>query len=86
MLAWNGLGFTGFAGIGFAGVGNRVVGHSSSMPEVDRDLYKLITVSGTDAAKFLQGQLTQDVTLLAGKQGLPAACCNPQGGLLRPSA
>ena len=84
MLAWNGLGFTDFGGIGFAGIGNRdrVVGHSSSMPEVDRDLYKLITVSGTDAAKFLQGQLTQDVTLLAGKQGLPAACCNPQGRVI----
>ncbi len=84
MLVWNGLGFTAFSGIGFAGIGNRdrVVGHSSSMPEVDRDLYKLITVSGSDAAKFLQGQLTQDVTLLAGKQGLPAACCNPRGRVI----
>ena len=49
------------------------------MPEVDYELYKLITVSGADAAEFLQGQLTQDVTLPAGKRGLPAACCNPQG-------
>ena len=52
------------------------------MPEVDCELYKLITVSGADAAEFLQGQLTQDVTLLATKQGMPAACCNPQGRVI----
>ena len=52
------------------------------MPEVDYELYKLITVSGADATQFLQGQLTQDVTLLAGKQGLPAACCNPRGRVI----
>ena len=52
------------------------------MPEVDYELYKLITVRGADAAEFLQGQLTQDVTLPAGKRGLPAACCNPQGRVI----
>lgn len=52
------------------------------MPEVDYELYKLITVSGTDAAQFLQGQLTQDVTLLVGKRSLLAACCNPQGRVI----
>jgi hypothetical protein len=52
------------------------------MPEVDCELYKLITVSGADAVQFLQGQLTQDVALLAGKQSLLAACCNPQGRVI----
>jgi len=52
------------------------------MPEVDYELYKLITVSGADAAEFLQGQLTQDVTLLATKQSMAAACCNPQGRVI----
>jgi len=52
------------------------------MPEVDCELYKLITVSGADAAGFLQGQLTQDVALLEGKPGLLAACCNPQGRVI----
>lgn len=52
------------------------------MPEVDYELYKLITVSGADAVQFLQGQLTQDVALLADKRSLPAACCNPQGRVI----
>lgn len=49
------------------------------MPEVDCKLYKLITVGGTDAIPFLQGQLTQDVSLLAEAGQLPAAWCNPKG-------
>ena len=49
------------------------------MPEVDCELYKLITVGGTDAIPFLQGQLTQDVSLLAEAGQLPAAWCNPKG-------
>jgi folate-binding protein YgfZ len=52
------------------------------MPEVDYELYKLITVSGADATQFLQGQLTQDVNLLAGKKSLAAACCSPQGRVI----
>ncbi|RLA27014.1 MAG: hypothetical protein DRR11_18620 [Gammaproteobacteria bacterium] len=52
------------------------------MPEVDYELYKLITVSGADAAEFLQGQLTQDVNLLAEGQSMPAACCTPQGRVI----
>lgn len=52
------------------------------MPEVDVELYKLITVSGADAVAFLQGQLTQDVALLTDKQSMPAACCNPQGRVI----
>jgi len=49
------------------------------MPEVDYELYKLITVSGTDAHEFLQGQLTQDIGRLAGSGGLLAAWCNAKG-------
>jgi len=49
------------------------------MPEVDCELYKLITVGGTDAVDFLQGQLTQDASLLAEAGQLPAAWCNPKG-------
>ena len=49
------------------------------MPEVGCELYKLITIGGTDAVEFLQGQLTQDVSLLANAGRLPAAWCNPKG-------
>ncbi len=52
------------------------------MPEVDYELYKLITVSGADTVQFLQGQLTQDVALLTDKRSMPAACCNPQGRVI----
>lgn len=52
------------------------------MPEVDCELYKLITLSGTDAVEFLQGQLTQDVSLLAAAGQLPAAWCNPKGRVI----
>ena len=57
------------------------------MPEVDYELYKLITVSGADATQFLQGQLTQDVALLAGKpRAWPQPAAVRGDGLLRPSA
>ena len=62
----------------FAGV----IGHGRSMPEVDSELYKLITVGGTDATEFLQGQLTQDVSLLKEAGQLPAAWCNPKGRVI----
>jgi folate-binding protein YgfZ len=52
------------------------------MPEVDCELYKLITVEGTDAVDFLQGQLTQDLGLLAEAGQLPAAWCNPKGRVI----
>ena len=67
------LGFLIFAGI---------LGHSRSMPEVGCELYKLITVSGTDRVNFLQGQLTQDVSQLAGAGRLWAAWCNPKGRVI----
>ena len=49
------------------------------MPEVDCELYKLITMGGTDAVGFLQGQLTQDLSVLGATGQLPAAWCNPKG-------
>jgi folate-binding protein YgfZ len=49
------------------------------MPEVDCELYKLITIGGIDTVEFLQGQLTQDVGLLAAAGRLSAAWCNPKG-------
>lgn len=52
------------------------------MPEVDSQLYKQITVRGTDAVEFLQGQLTQDISLLANAGQLPAAWCNPKGRVI----
>lgn len=52
------------------------------MPEVDCELYKLITAAGTDAVEFLQGQLTQDVTLLAEAGQSLAAWCNPKGRVM----
>lgn len=45
-------------------------------------LFALITVDDTDAASFLQGQLTQDVRRLAVAAGLPAAWCNAQGRVI----
>ena len=37
---------------------------------------------GPDAVRFLQSQLTADVTQLAPGAALPAAWCNPQGRVL----
>lgn len=45
-------------------------------------MYKQITVRGTDAAEFLQGQLTQDISLLDDAGQLPAAWCNPKGRVI----
>jgi len=45
-------------------------------------LYKLITVSGPDAVGFLQGQLTQDVSLLNDERSMLAAWCNPKGRVI----
>jgi folate-binding protein YgfZ len=42
-------------------------------------VYKTINVRGVDAADFLQGQLTQDIAVLARGMCLPAAWCNAQG-------
>ncbi len=42
-------------------------------------MYKVIIVSGVDAAIFLQGQLTQDIGRARDEKCLPAAWCNAQG-------
>lgn len=42
----------------------------------------LITARGADAARFLQGQLTNDVTRLDERRSQLAGYCNPQGRLL----
>ena len=39
----------------------------------------LIRIKGTDASKFLQGQLTCDMSKLGEKNSLPGAYCSPQG-------
>ncbi len=39
----------------------------------------LIKISGNDAAKFLQGQLTCDIKELNKQQALPGAYCTPKG-------
>ena len=46
------------------------------------EVYKLIRVTGSDAGEFLQGQLTQDMELLAQTGSLPAAWCNPKGRVI----
>ncbi len=38
-----------------------------------------VQIKGVDAAKFLQGQITQDVLSLSEGQQRLSACCNPQG-------
>lgn len=45
-------------------------------------MYKHITVSGSDAVAFLQGQLTQDVYQLESAGKLSAAWCNPKGRVI----
>lgn len=42
----------------------------------------IIRVAGDDAAKFLQGQLTQDVVLMKPGESRLAALCNPKGRML----
>ena len=49
------------------------------MPEEGSELYKLITVKGSDTLVFLQGQLTQDVMRLKGSGRLLSAWCNAKG-------
>lgn len=46
------------------------------------EVYKLIRVTGSDAGEFLQGQLTQDMELVAQSGSLPAAWCNPKGRVI----
>jgi len=52
------------------------------MPEVGWELYRLITVSGTDRIDFLQGQLSQDVSRLKSSGRMLAAWCNPKGRVI----
>ena len=52
------------------------------MPEVDNELYRQITVSGSDTIEFLQGQFTQDLVLLKNAGQLLAAWCNPKGRVI----
>lgn len=40
---------------------------------------EVLTISGAESVKFLQGQLTVDVAALAPGTATLAACCNPQG-------
>lgn len=42
----------------------------------------LLKISGADASKFLQGQVTSDVTALANGQFTLSAHCNPQGRVI----
>ena len=64
--------------VGF-GVITGIVSHAESMPEVGRELYRLISAHGADVWEFLQGQLTQDLELLRPTGSLPAAWCNARG-------
>ena len=52
------------------------------MPEVGYELYRLITVSGTDRIDFLQGQLSQDISRLKSSGRMLAAWCNPKGRVI----
>ena len=48
-------------------------------PDTGRDQLGVLQISGPDAGKFLQGQLTADVQALAAGQQTWAASCTPQG-------
>ena len=45
-------------------------------------LFGVIQVSGADAAKFLQGQLTNDINSLSNQDMIYAAYLNPKGRML----
>lgn len=60
--------------------------HFSSDPSAAKlsvlDNYASIEISGPDAGKFLQGQLTADIESLRVGQATPAAHCNPKGRVI----
>ena len=45
-------------------------------------MYDLLTVTGSDAELFLQGQLTQDVRRVSAAYALPSAWCTPKGRVI----
>ncbi len=54
-----------------------------SKPDGDSAAYATITISGADAAEFLQGQLTSDVrALVEGESPVLSAWCNPKGRVI----
>jgi hypothetical protein len=60
---------------------SRIVSIRTEAQEFDQ-VFEIIRVSGGDARKFLQGQLTQDVERLDGAPSLLAAWCNPKGRVI----
>ena len=48
----------------------------------DLNQLSVISVSGDDSLKFLQGQLTNDMSLVTSTQSVHAGFCNPKGRLL----
>ena len=42
----------------------------------------VLSVSGNDALTFLQGQLTNDISLATSTKSIHAGFCNPKGRLL----
>ncbi|MCF0253871.1 MAG: folate-binding protein YgfZ [Duodenibacillus sp.] len=56
---------------------NSLSGRVRALPDL-----AAIALSGPDAAAFLQGQLTQDVTKLREGVALPAGWCSPKGRLI----
>jgi len=46
---------------------------------MNEKLFEIIQVSGADRITFLQGQFTQDITLLSSSKVLFGALCNPKG-------
>ena len=45
-------------------------------------VYRLLIVTGSDAANFLQGQLTQDIDRVGSDFVTPAAICTPKGRVI----
>ena len=48
----------------------------------DLNELSVLSVSGDDSLKFLQGQLTNDISLVTSTQSVHAGFCNPKGRLL----
>ncbi|MEM9243285.1 MAG: hypothetical protein AAGA27_04415 [Pseudomonadota bacterium] len=59
--------------------------HQDNLPLCDKnfitiiDDYTFIRVQGSDAANYLQGQLSCDVSNLINNQAVLGCCCNPKG-------
>ncbi|HSI24874.1 MAG TPA: folate-binding protein, partial [Methylotenera sp.] len=66
----------------FGDVKNELTATANDNVLCDLNHLGLLEISGADAVTFLQGQVTNDVKLLAGTNAHYSAYCNPKGRML----